>query len=54
MVDASVLQDKLRLYFEAPGGDVVHAAELYHEDAVVEFPQSGERFEGRAGLHAVA
>jgi SnoaL-like domain len=29
---------------------VVHAAELYHEDAVVEFPQSGERFEGRAGF----
>lgn len=47
MVDASVLGDKVRLYFETPGGDVVHAVELYHEDAVVEFPQSGERFEGR-------
>jgi hypothetical protein len=48
MVDASVLQDKVRLYFETPAGDVVHAAELHHEDAAVEFPQSGERFEGRA------
>jgi hypothetical protein len=27
--------------------DVDRAAELYHEDAVLEFPQSGERFEGR-------
>ena len=26
--------------------DVVH--EVYHDDAVLEFPQSGERFEGRA------
>jgi hypothetical protein len=50
VVDASVLQDKVRLYFETPGGDVVHAAELYHEDAAVEFPQSGERFEGRAAF----
>jgi hypothetical protein len=48
MVEASVLQEKVRLYFETPGGDVVHAAELYHEEAAVEFPQSGERFEGRA------
>ncbi|MGH3366241.1 MAG: nuclear transport factor 2 family protein [Nocardioidaceae bacterium] len=48
MVDESVLLDKVRLYFDTPGGDVEHAAELYHDDAVVEFPQSGERFEGRA------
>ncbi|MGC5076382.1 nuclear transport factor 2 family protein [Agrococcus sp. DT81.2] len=38
---------KLRLYFDTPGGDVDHAAELYRDDAVLEFPQSGERFEGR-------
>jgi hypothetical protein len=50
MVDASVLQEKVRLYFESPGGDVVHATELYHEDAAVEFPQSSERFEGRAAF----
>ena len=50
MVESSVLRDKVRLYFGTPGGDVAHAAELYHEDAVLEFPQSGERFEGRVGF----
>jgi hypothetical protein len=25
-------------------------AELYHDDAVLEFPQSGERFAGRANI----
>lgn len=50
MVDRSVLEDKVALYFRTPGGDVEHAAEIYHDDAVLEFPQSGERFEGRAGF----
>jgi ketosteroid isomerase-like protein len=27
-------------------GDEDRASEIYHEDAIVEFPQSGERFEG--------
>ena len=27
-------------------GDEDRASEIYHEDAVLEFPQSGERFEG--------
>jgi hypothetical protein len=48
MADQSVLLDKVRLYFESPGADVAHASELYHDDAVLEFPQSGERFDGRA------
>lgn len=48
MADPSVLREKVRLYFETSRGDVEHAEELYHEDAVVEFPQSGERFAGRA------
>jgi hypothetical protein len=48
MADHSVLRDKVRLYFETRGGDVVHASELYHDGAVLEFPQSGERFVGRA------
>jgi len=28
------------------------AVEIYHDDAVLEFPQSGERFEGRANFQA--
>lgn len=38
--------EKIRLIFASPGGDVTHAHEIYHDDAVLEFPQSGERFEG--------
>ena len=32
--------------FDHPGADVDFAHEIYHDDAVLEFPQSGERFEG--------
>jgi hypothetical protein len=31
-------------------GDTDRAHEMYHDDAVLEFPQSGERFEGVANL----
>jgi SnoaL-like protein len=31
-------------------GDEDRASEIYHEDAVVEFPQSGERFDGVANF----
>jgi hypothetical protein len=34
----------LQHYFDQTDVDVAH--EIYHEDAVLEFPQSGERFEG--------
>lgn len=50
MPDGATIEEKLRLYFGTPGGDVEHADELYHEDAVLEFPQSGERYEGRAAF----
>jgi ketosteroid isomerase-like protein len=38
----------VRRYFEFAGADVERAEEIYHDDAVLEFPQSGERFEGVA------
>jgi ketosteroid isomerase-like protein len=50
MPDQSVLLDKVRRYFEHAGADVDRAHELYHDDAVLEFPQSGERFEGVANF----
>ena len=50
MVDQSARLDKVRQYWEYPGADVDRADEIYHEDAVVEFPQSGERFEGRTNF----
>jgi len=46
MPDQSVLLEMVRRYFEYAGADVDRAHELYHDDAVLEFPQSGERFEG--------
>ena len=47
-MNESGLRAKLDRFFEHVGADVDRADELYHEDAVLEFPQSGERFEGRA------
>jgi SnoaL-like domain len=34
----------------AQGRDIDEAHELYHEDAILEFPQSGERFIGKANF----
>ncbi len=50
MADQSVVLEQVRRYWEYPGADVERAHELYHEDAVLEFPQSGERFEGIANF----
>jgi hypothetical protein len=50
MADQSVVLDLVRRYWEYPGADVDRADELYHGDAVLEFPQSGERFVGVANF----
>jgi hypothetical protein len=50
MPDRSARLETVRRYFEYPGADVDRAGEIYHDDAVLEFPQSGERFEGRASF----
>jgi ketosteroid isomerase-like protein len=50
MLDQSVLLDRVREYFEYAGKDVDRSHELYTDDAVLEFPQSGERFEGVANF----
>ncbi len=44
------LHEKLRRYWEHLGEDVERDHEIYHDDAVLEFPQSGERFEGVANF----
>ncbi len=46
MIDEAELLQTLRLRWEYPGEDEDLAHEIYHDDAVLEFPQSGERFEG--------
>jgi ketosteroid isomerase-like protein len=46
MADESRVLEVVNRYFAYVGADVDRAEEIYHEDAVLEFPQSGERFEG--------
>jgi hypothetical protein len=50
MSEGSARLEVVRRYWEYAGADVDRADEIYHDDAVLEFPQSGERFEGVAGF----
>jgi SnoaL-like domain len=50
MADQSARLEVVRRYWEYAGADVDRADEIYHDDAVLEFPQSGERFEGVTGF----
>ena len=45
-MDAATVQSMLRQHFDNSGSDPELGHAMYHEDAVLEFPQSGERFEG--------
>lgn len=45
-MDAATIRSMLRQHFDNAGGDPELAHAVYHEDAVLEFPQSGERFDG--------
>jgi ketosteroid isomerase-like protein len=44
-MDAATVRAMLEQQFD-DAGDPVRSHEMYREDAVLEFPQSGERFEG--------
>lgn len=46
MLEESELLQALHRHWEYTGNDEDVAHEIYHDDAVLEFPQSGERFEG--------
>src|SRR5918998_2839211 len=46
MMDEARIRAQLERHWEYGGLDQDIAHEIYHEDAVLEFPQSGERFEG--------
>ncbi len=45
-MDEPALRAALIRHWEYSGRDEDVAHEIYHDDAVLEFPQSGERFEG--------
>lgn len=46
MLDDPTLRAALERHWEYSGRDEDIAHEIYHDDAILEFPQSGERFEG--------
>ena len=43
-------RDQIRRYWENTGSDEEATHGIYHDDAVLDFPQSGERFEGVANF----
>jgi ketosteroid isomerase-like protein len=50
-MDETGVRAALRHYFDhSAAGEEDIAHEIYRDDAVLEFPQSGERFEGVAGF----
>jgi hypothetical protein len=48
MTDTSAMLEQVRQHWEYIAKDIDRSHVMYHEDAVLEFPQSGERFEGLA------
>jgi hypothetical protein len=49
-VDEERIRAQLERHWEYSGRDEDIAHEIYHEDAILEFPQSGERFAGVANF----
>ena len=50
MADEQAVRAALTTYLDVSGTDLDARHEIYHADAVLEFPQSGERFEGVANF----
>jgi ketosteroid isomerase-like protein len=51
-MDESTLLTSLRRLWEYKDKDLDASHEVYHDDAILEFPQSQERFEGKANFIA--
>jgi hypothetical protein len=60
-VDEATARARIRAHFEASdvsaagggsGDDIARASEIYAEDAVLEWPQGGERIRGKANIIA--
>jgi hypothetical protein len=49
-MDEAMVRAQLERHWEYAGSDQDIAHEIYHDDAVLEFPQSGERFVGVANF----
>jgi hypothetical protein len=51
-MDEGAARGMIKEHFDWCGKDEVRASEIYAEDAVIEFPQSGERIRTRANIVA--
>ena len=51
-MDEATARALIEDHFEWAGKDEVRASEIYADDAVIEFPQSGERLRGKANIIA--
>lgn len=51
-MDESTIRDGLLRHWRFEGIDYDKSHEIYHDDAVLEFPQSGERFVGKENFLA--
>ena len=51
-MDAAHVRAMIRDHYAAAGHDEDYVASVYTDDAVVDFPQSGERIRGRANILA--
>jgi ketosteroid isomerase-like protein len=53
MRDAEIRAELERHWAACDAGDQEAVHEIYHEDCVIEWPQSGERIRGRASIKAL-
>ena len=51
-IEHDAIADRIATHFQAIGKDEVRAAEIYADDAILEYIQSGERIRGRANIIA--
>ena len=49
-MDDAAIREQLFRHWRMAGIDEDAAHEIYHDDAILEFPQSGERFVGKASF----
>jgi hypothetical protein len=49
-MDEAERRAQIQRFWEHIGSDLELSHEIYHDDAILEFPQSGERFEGVANF----
>jgi hypothetical protein len=51
-MDDATVRAMIKDHFDTAADDIVRSSELYADDAVLEFPQGGERIRGKANIIA--